>query len=381
MGESQEERIAQWQKKRIERAKNVYEKKTETYARIMDRRNEFLKANDERLRVLMAKNDLRIGEDEEKRARAARHRQLVEDRRKAHEKLVAKRYRETNIRERNRLRNIEMDQHGVRFAKRFREIVIAGATLFVVIAVAEVVLPGSKLKRERIIDDTPIEQIIPILPAKEYRDYIGVSEEQILWDQLMEHFDGNETAVLGVMCNLKAESDFEAFNLENYNNKIWEVSDGDYTEKVNRRTIDKRDFLEARNLDDTNGYYNKYDQWVNRDGGYGYGQYTAYEKKEQLYQFAEHWFGPGGPGEEYRFNIGDPDMQAHYLVFLLESEDYARIDRQLRSAKTVVDACYIWLKHYEVPYDPYNDDYYTLAFDRAVSAEEIRQNCGTKGEE
>ena len=45
-------------------------------------------------------------------------------------------------------------------------------------------------------------------------------EEKILWDMLMEHFDNNETAVLGIMCNIKEESGFKANNLEDINNDI-----------------------------------------------------------------------------------------------------------------------------------------------------------------
>ena len=81
----------------------------------------------------------------------------------------------------------------------------------------------------------------------------------------------------------------------------------------------------------SNGYYNEYDQWVNRDGGYGYAQYTAYVKKEELYLFAENWFGPGGEGEGYKFNIGDPKMQAAFVVYLLDSDDYAKLDSYIRN--------------------------------------------------
>jgi len=40
-----------------------------------------------------------------------------------------------------------------------------------------------------------------------------------------------------------------------------------------------------------------------------------------------------------------------------------------------VDACFLWLKYYEIPYDPYNDNYFTLAFDRAEPADEIHAQC------
>ena len=68
-------------------------------------------------------------------------------------------------------------------------------------------------------------------------------------------------------------------------------------------------------------------------------------------------------------------MQAHFIVHLLESDEYKNMDTQIRNAGTVVDACYIWLKMYEIPYDPYDDGYYTLAFDRAAAADGIEQRC------
>ena len=68
-------------------------------------------------------------------------------------------------------------------------------------------------------------------------------------------------------------------------------------------------------------------------------------------------------------------MQAHYLIHLLESEDFENLDSKRRSAETVVDACYYWLDIYEVPYDPYCDNYYTLAFERAECAEKIEAEC------
>ena len=182
----------------------------------------------------------------------------------------------------------------------------------------------------------------------------------------------------GVMCNLKAESEFKAANLENYNNKIWDVDDDTYLEEINGKFISRDDFLESRYQEFTNGYRNKEHQWVNLDGGYGYAQYTAYDKKEMLYNYAEEWFARGGPGEKYRFNIADPKMQANFVVYLLESEKYKKMDEKIRKAPTIPDACYIWLKKYEVPKDPYKDNYYTLSFKRAAAAEEIRDFC-TKG--
>ena len=261
----------------------------------------------------------------------------------------------------------------------------AAGCVALIFLVVQFVLPGTILKRKQIIDDTPIEERLEaalsdaaeeeVEIGKEYARLEDTTEEQLLWDLLMDYFQGNRTAVLGVMCNLHAESNLTAANLEDYNNRLWDISDDIYTEEVNRKTIGKKDFLEARTVDSTNGYYNEDDQWVNRDGGYGYAQFTAYDKKEALYQFAEQWFGPGGQGENYKFNIGDPVMQAHYVIELLKSDEYHEMEDLIRNAEVTVDACYYWLKMYEEPYDPYCDGYYTLAFERAEVADEIESRC------
>ena len=258
--------------------------------------------------------------------------------------------------------------------------------LILLFIIMQLVMPGSLFRRNKMkglgtasasdADEKTSALIKDTLkPKRDYSDADESNEQLRLWNLLMKHYDGNTNAVLGVMCNLYSESHFEASNLEDYNNDIWAVDDFTYTDSINSGEISKQDFLEARTYDMTNGYYNDYYQWVNVDGGYGYAQVTAYIKKEELYQFAEQWFGPKGEGENYRFDIGDPDMQAHYLIHLLESEDFENLDSKLRSAETVVDACYYWLDIYEVPYDPYCDNYYTLAFERAECAEKIEAEC------
>ena len=296
----------------------------------------------------------------------------------ARQEQLRRYYNDKKIRDANRLKRIEADRQSAGFYRNLKRGILLFVLIGILVVMIEIVIPGSKMKKRGVIDDTPISE--RVYGKEEKKDAEELSEEQILWKLLTEHFGGNKTAVLGVMCNLKAESRFEAGNLEDYNNELWDIDDHSYTEGVNRRTIDKKDFLESRNQNDTNGYYNDYDQWVNTDGGYGYAQYTAYENKEALYQYAEHWFGPGGEGEGEPFDIGDPNMQAHYIVELLTTDQYSDMDARIRSAESVVDACYIWLKYYEKPYDPYSDDYYTLAFDRAAFADEIEQSVRDGGQ-
>ena len=418
------EKIRKRHEKSVERARVFYERQMRYFEESEERYNKFLEYNDEQLKKFQKSNDEKLKQHRKKvdarlvsnrekirdryikgdlekekklqerikntdeflerqrqKANEARkkHRKRVSKGRKKNEERTAKYYKKVRDRALERYQRIEEDEFDLIAVKRFKVMMYTGAILFVTLLALEFILPGTKLKRYNIIDDTPIQDTLG-LPTKPY-DETDQTEEEILWNLLNDHYDGNQTAVLGVMCNLRAESRFAASNLEDYNNGLWDLNDEDYTEKINRKTITKDDFMESRYINVTNGYYNGYSQWVNTDGGYGYAQYTAYEKKKALYAFAEEWFGKGGQGEQYRFDISDPKMQAHFIVHLLESDEYKNMDSQIRNAPTVVDACYIWLKYYEVPYDPYNDGYYTLAFDRAVYQNEILKNCTQKATE
>ncbi len=409
--------------KRVEKARREYEKKNREINKLVENREKFRQKNDELLVSAREKYDENltkkrkrsddrisknrerinskfIGDDSVKKAkfkdytdrtdrfistqrsrqdeRISTHRGKVTEFNRNNDERFRKYVSDKRTRELNRLKNAEDKKKSDKAAERFKITVFSAIGLFVVILAIEFLLPGTTLKRQEIIDDTPIDEVLGI--SKEY-EVINTTQDKLLWDALMEHFDGNKTAVLGVMCNLKAESRFEANNLEDYNNSLWSIDDDSYTEKVNRKTISKKDFLESRTKNISNGYYNNYDQWVNKDGGYGYAQYTSYEKKENLYKFAEQWFGPDGEGEKYKFNIGDPRMQAAYVVHLLETDEFKSMDNKIRNAATVVDACYVWLKYYEIPYDPYGDNYYTLAFDRAASADTIKATCDTEDKE
>ena len=418
MSEPEVKKTTSEYEKRVERAREIKQKKADAYDRLVAAQEGFLKKNDERLEQFRKKRDASLAEkrkrtderisanrkkteeryvkgdphkkkkfdeknkrsDEKlvaqrnrKDAAIKKHRDQLNHRRKEREQKRKRYFEDKKIKNENRLKRIERDVHGVLRKKKLLIGMIVVLIIFFMFITTEKVVPGSKLKKAGVINDKPIEEELEI--SKEYAVLEDISENQLLWNLLMEHFDGNKTAVLGVMCNLNSESKMQASNLEDYNNQLWGIADDDYTEGVNRNTIDKNDFTQSRINDVSNGYYNNNNQWVNKDGGYGYAQYTSFEKKLELYQFAEQWFGPGGEGENYKFNIGDPTMQAHFIVHLLESPEYQKMDSLIRNAGNVVDACYYWLKMYEIPYDPYNDDYFTLAFDRAAAQDDIKAAC------
>lgn len=324
-------------------------------------------------------------------ARRKKHRQRVDRRQKGYRAKSFKYFNDRRIILENRYKRTKTEL-GKKISRRNKITFGIGLVgLVLIFLLMQLLIPTSAFRRYLATEDetaTETDAVVvetvevieeTLKPEVDYSS--GPTEQQRLWALLLEHFDGNETAVLGVMCNLWSESKFEAVNLEDYNNQIWSVDDVTYTTDINQGAISRKDFLEARTYNMTNGYYNDYSEWVNVDGGYGYAQYTAYTKKEKLYQFAEQWFGPGGEGENYRFDIGDPDMQAHYVISLLESDEFATLDSRIRNAESVVDACYYWLRFYEVPYDPYCDNYYTLAFDRAECAGRIKAECDVEQDE
>ncbi|MBO5999247.1 MAG: hypothetical protein J6P87_06130 [Lachnospiraceae bacterium] len=419
-----------------EKLHRYYEKKQDNYRKIMDRREAFLEKNDARLerirerndnalQVMRVRNDERleqrrqrieekyIGGDLKKEQRfekltqntdrriekirgrrdrqAEKRREALRKKRAANEARVQKAYAESRIRDANReKRDLSYLEQG-KINPRLKYALIGLAAIIAVFVLTQAVMPNGLIRRhfgrdaageagaysavEFIPDEQPAEAAPAQVITKEYDTLDGITEEQNLWDVLMEYFGGNKTAVLGVMCNLNAESRFKASSLEDYNNQMWGIDDEYYTMRVNKRTIERRDFAESRWDGISTGYFNAYKEWVNRDGGYGYAQVTAYDKKDDLYKFADYWFSPGGQGEDYLFNIADPKMQAYFLISILESEQYSHMNYMIRHAQNVVDACYYWLKFYEIPYDPYADNYYTLSFDRAAAADEIEWRC------
>ena len=197
---------------------------------------------------------------------------------------------------------------------------------------------------------------------------IPVSEEErAIWRVLSEYFN-NENIVAGIMCNLKAESGFLGNNLEGVNNIRWAINDEKYTDEVNNGTVTKEHFCMSMYNGDTRGYYNSYGQWVNADGGYGIAQFTAYEKKKELYEFAEEYF------KDSTFDIGNAEMQAKFLCSCMDGS-FSHIKEALLETTTIEEACSVWLKMYEIPEDPYHDGYVTLGKKRAEYAEEIIAAC------
>lgn len=329
---------------------------------------------EERLRKSIARTDAYIEKRRAGRDRAIeRHRSFIGRESVKYRHRWQRIYYAIKRKAFDRLHLIETGRRGILLLRQFRTLVIAGLIFVTLVSAVFVAIRIGIARRKHRQDEKIFAEVFSMVPYLEYGD--DISEEELLWKVLYRHFDGNETAVMGIMCNLKAESDFRAGNLENLNNNRWNVDDETYTDEVNKGLVTREDFLLSRYKGDTEGFVNKYLEWVNVDGGYGYVQCTSYEKKEQLFSFAEAWFDEGGPGEYRHFNIADPEMQANFIVFLLESPEYKDVDQMLRFSLTEAEACHVWLSRYEIPFDPYKDGYKTLSLERASNADEIRAFC------
>ena len=233
--------------------------------------------------------------------------------------------------------------------------------------------------------------VLTVLAGKNVKDnsiqntsYSSSAEQKIIYNKLREHFGDNENAILGIMCNIQYESGFYANNLENVNNENWGVSDPEYTDKVNRGfnaeegtedVVTKEDFIKSTYMGSTDGHYEG-TYWKNPNGGYGYCQYTDYNEKKRFYEYAANWFSDDGEGKGKSFDISDPDMQASYIVYMLENY-IQHIDTALKSANSLVDAVYIWCSEYERP----AGDYYQKALERSSDADAIMYVCSGEADD
>ena len=194
------------------------------------------------------------------------------------------------------------------------------------------------------------------VPANSYEYYI--------WNRLNSYFEGNETATLGIMCSLKAESGFEPHSLENTQNDEWGITNDRYTLEVNNGTVTKEDFIMGRYKGHTNGYYEG-GYWVNVDGGYGLAGFTDYNEKKWLYEYAEKYAEEAGVA----FDIGSVEAQTGYLIEIMETRR-PDLKEKLMAAKDVVEASIVWVSGYEHPVNEESEGYR-----RALAAEAIRSEC------
>lgn len=142
-----------------------------------------------------------------------------------------------------------------------------------------------------------------------------------IWNYLYSQIQ-NPYGVAAVMGNLEAESALRSDNLQNSYEKSLGYTDSSYTYAVD------------------NGYY---DNFVYDRAGYGLAQWTSWDRKSNLLNYAH----------SKNSSIGDMQIQLEYLVQEL-SEDYTYVYKKLKNASSVKDASDCFLTKFERPRDQSN---------------------------
>lgn len=142
--------------------------------------------------------------------------------------------------------------------------------------------------------------------------------EKKIWDFLKQN-GFNDFAIAGLMGNLFAESGLKPTNLENTYNNEFNLSDNEYTEKVDNGT---------------------YTNFVKDRAGYGLAQWTYWTRKQNLLNFAK----------SKNKSIGDLEMQLEFLIKELK-ESFRSVYNVLKNASSIQQASDVVLMDFERPYD------------------------------
>lgn len=182
------------------------------------------------------------------------------------------------------------------------------------------------------------------------------TERQVIYNGLLEEFEGNRIATIGVMCALMAESGCHANATEGVSK--WGITKEEYTEKVNDGSVTKDEFIDST-----------YDG-VQGPRGYGIAQWSTTDRKKGLYDFAQSWVAQKGTD----FNIADIDMQVAHLRETI-SKSYAGLREQLLKETDMEAACYKWISTYERPSQKNSTWEQKAERDVKAYADDIQQEC------
>lgn len=156
------------------------------------------------------------------------------------------------------------------------------------------------------------------------------TERQVIYNGLLEEFEGNRIATIGVMCALMAESGCHANATEGASK--WGLTAEEYTEKVNDKSVTKEEFINST-----------YDG-VQGPRGYGIAQWSTTDRKKGLYDYALRWAARKGTD----LDIASIDMQVAHLRETI-SGSYASLKEELLTENDMETACYKWIATYERP--------------------------------
>lgn len=145
----------------------------------------------------------------------------------------------------------------------------------------------------------------------------GNTNEEKIWNYLYSLIK-NSYGVAGLMGNLKAESALNPINLQNSGNKKLNLTDEQYTISVD------------------NGIYTNF---VKDSIGYGLAQWTYWNRKQNLFNYAK----------SKGVSIGDLEMQLDFLITQELQKSYKSVWNSILVAKSVREASDIVLTQFEKP--------------------------------
>lgn len=140
-----------------------------------------------------------------------------------------------------------------------------------------------------------------------------------IWNLLMKEFN-NAIGVAALMGNLQAESSLKANNLQNNGNTRLNLSDEEFTKKVNDGTYSRDNFIH-------DGY------------GYSLAQWTYWTRKRDYYDFMKN----------NNYAIGDETGSVLFLINELKA--YVGVYNSIKNATDIRTASDIILKQFERPAD------------------------------
>ena len=182
------------------------------------------------------------------------------------------------------------------------------------------------------------------------------TERQVIYNGLIQEFEGNTVAAIGVMCALMAESGCHANAVEG--KSTWDLTEEEYAELVNNNAISKEDFI--------NSIYDG----VQASRGYGIAQWSTTDLKKGLYNYATDWSVEKGKA----FDIADIEMQTGFLCKTVR-ESFPEMKEKLIRATDLEEACYIWISNYERPSQATSTWEEKAKSDVKKYADSIQQEC------
>lgn len=142
---------------------------------------------------------------------------------------------------------------------------------------------------------------------------------EVIWDAFRSA-GFSEIVAAAWLGNLKAESNLKANNLQNSYEKMFGMTDDEYTSAVD------------------SGAYGKYAFYTDK-AGYGLAQWTFWSRKKELYEYAI---------EQKNTSIGDAQTQIDFLLHEITTRYPALVDALNRSS-TIKEASDLILTKYEQP--------------------------------